>query len=270
MTPFTRMHGAGNSFVIVEKKDAGSEDYSELALALCSEKTGMKADGMMIICPKENDDTDFSMLFYNSDGTKGEMCGNGARCIARYGYEHGFAGNPESISFMTTAGTVTGKRITEERYEVRLNDPSVLKSEVTAKTVVGTFKTSYIELGNPGIPHAVVLTDEEDFGNLEMLRERGKCLRYAEVYPKGANVTFVHMLGDASCRAITYERGVEDFTLACGTGSGATALSLSVWNVLKGNKLDVEMPGGMLSISFNHDEGGYKDIYLTGPTAYIE
>ena len=259
------MHGAGNSFVITEGDEAGSGNYPETARSLC----GGVYDGFIVVCPYEGDDADFRMLFYNSDGTLGEMCGNGARCVARYGFEHGYAPDPDNIRIMTTAGLVTGRRITGELYRVRLNDPSVLIKDCTASVPGGEEKCSYTELGNPGIPHAVVKCTQEELSDTEALRQRGRNLRYSETFPKGANVTFAVPLGGNTIKAVTYERGVEDFTLACGTGSGATAISCSAWELIDGSTADIDMPGGRLRIEFSRDGDTFSDIYLTGPTAYI-
>ena len=124
---YTKMHGAGNSFLILEclRGEEKGEDLSDLALRLCSEKTGPGADGLIVVLPGEPG-VDFSMLFYNADGSLGEMCGNGARCVARYAVEHGLSPNPGQIRFQATAGHISARRIDRELYEVRLPDPSVI------------------------------------------------------------------------------------------------------------------------------------------------
>ena len=262
------MHGAGNSFVMIEKDSAGSDDYSELAVKLCSEGE-IKTDGMILVCPYEGQDADFQMLFYNSDGSLGEMCGNGARCIARYGFERRYADNADNIRIMTTAGIVTAKRISESLYRIRINDPSVFYEDFKAETSFGTVKCAYTELGNPGIPHAVVLSSEDEMNDTDSLRDKGREIRSSVSFKKGANTTFVVPEGNDTFRAITYERGVEDFTLACGTGSAATAIALSSWGLTDGNSVLIKMPGGDLFLEFEKENGTFKNIYLTGPTAYI-
>lgn len=263
------MHGAGNSFVIIDNMDGGLEKarLSLLAKNLCAE---YNSDGILVTVPDDCGDADFGMLYYNADGSLGEMCGNGARCIARYGYEHGLAGDPELIRIRATAGIVLGRRISEELYEVRLNDPSVAEPVRMAKACGREFACSYVELGNPGIPHAVLLADEDDFSDMNALKERGRELRYNAVFPKGANITFAVKTGTNSVKAITYERGVEDFTLACGTGCGATAISLAMWGMIPENRVEIDMPGGHLSVTFDFDGGKYSNLLLTGPTAYVD
>ena len=262
------MHGAGNSFVLTENLhgELQGEDLSGLALRLCA---AAETDGMMVVVPAEKGG-DFGMRFYNKDGSLGEMCGNGARCIARYGVEHGLAPDPERIRILATAGPVTARRIDETRYEVRLNDPSVIDLHRPAEALGTVYDCAYIELGDPGIPHAVVETEAADFADLDALRERGRMLRQSPAFPKGANVSFVCRLEETRVRAITFERGVEDFTLACGTGCGSIAASLILRGVIPGEELEIDMPGGELSVRLRREGARVRDILLTGPTVAVE
>ena len=216
------------------------------------------------------------------------MCGNGARCIARYGVEHGLSPDPENIRFQATAGRITGRRITEERCEVRLNNPSIVDLNRAAEADGGEVPCAYVELGSPGIPHAVTEVEpdvlapafaaysafaqgETGVPQLPLsLRERGRQLRYSPVFPKGANVTFFTRTGDAQVRAITFERGVEDFTLACGTGCGATAVSLLLRGQIPGDTLEIQMPGGVLTVRVRRSGDAVREILLIGPTAVVE
>ncbi len=262
---YTKMHGAGNSFVLIEEPRGGqkSEDLSVLALRLCDEKSGPGADGMIVVTRAE--EADMGMLFYNSDGSAGEMCGNGARCLARWGVEHGRVRDENDIRILAPAGEVLARRITEELYEVRLNDPSVIELSRRAEGE----DCAYVELGDPGIPHAVVEVGESAFYDPDALRARGRALRFSPAFPRGANVSFVCPLGRGRVRAITYERGVEDFTLACGTGCGAIAVSLLLSGRMEGDALTIEMPGGELTVSLRRADGGARDLLLTGPTAVV-
>lgn len=264
------MHGAGNSFVLIENRNGELRGVNpgELAVLLCSGKAGFKADGMIVITPAEKL-ADFGMLFYNADGSLGEMCGNGARCLARYGVEHGLAEDPENIRIAATAGLVRAKRITQELYEVQLNDPSVIDLHRTVTVFGKDYDCSYVELGNPGIPHAVVEMEEAELKDPDRIRETGRALRYSSAFPKGANVTFACATGSHTVRAITYERGVEDFTLACGTGCGATAITLLLRGIILGNPVEIEMPGGHLSVNVRIEERKVHNVLLTGPTAVV-
>lgn len=261
---FTKMHGAGNDFIIINmlEEQLDEQDIPELARKLCARRTGIGADGLMLTAKAEAGG-DFRLLFYNADGSLGEMCGNGARCIARYGYEHGLAGQTPRIE--TTAGLVTGDRITATLYRVRLNDPSIIDLERCAEA----YCCAYIELGCPGIPHAVVLMDDWDNIPRDELFKLGKKLRFSPAFPKGANVSFVKTVGVDRVKAITFERGVEDFTLACGTGSGSIVTALTLKGLVSGKNVTVSMPGGDLFVSLDREGNSVFDIYLTGPTCKV-
>ena len=264
---FTKMHGAGNDFIIINNIDGAIPEsvLPELAAGLCAQHVSVGADGMMVVAaPRQGGD--FRMIFYNSDGSLGEMCGNGARCIARYGYENGLSGETQRIE--TTAGLVTGQRVTKRLYKVRLNDPSVIDLHRSVSVGGTAYNCAYIELGDPGIPHAIVLMPDWDERDHDMLRALGRALRFAEGFPRGANVSFVKVVDVGHVKAITYERGVEDFTLACGTGCGSIAAALCLLG-LSGDELAIFMPGGELTVSLTASGGSVQDIYLTGPTNVV-
>lgn len=262
---FTKMHGAGNDFVIINMMEERIEVdiIPELAQKLCHRRMGIGADGLMLV-DKAEKDGDYRLRFYNADGSMGEMCGNGARCIARYGYEHGLAGETQRIE--TTAGLVIGERISETMYKVRLNDPSIIDLHREAEG----YDCAYIELGKPGIPHAVVLMENWDEIPEGELRELGRRLRFSPAFPKGANVSFVKLTGENSIKAITFERGVEDFTLACGTGSGSITTAMTLMGKVGGDNVRVSMPGGDLFVTVKAEPCGWAhDIFLTGPTCIV-
>lgn len=264
---FTKMHGAGNDFIIINNIDGAIPEsvLPELAAGLCAQHVSVGADGMMVVAaPRQGGD--FRMIFYNSDGSLGEMCGNGARCIARYGYENGLSGETQRIE--TTAGLVTGQRVTKRLYKVRLNDPSVIDLHRSVSVGGTAYNCAYIELGAPGIPHAIVLMPDWDERDHDMLRALGRALRFAEEFPRGANVSFVKVVDVGHVKAITYERGVEDFTLACGTGCGSIAAALRLLG-LSSDELAISMPGGELTVSLTASGGSVQDIYLTGPTNVV-
>ena len=264
----TKMHGAGNDFVIVNNIDLKlpHKAFPALAKLLCAPHTGVGADGMMVVVPPVRVG-DFGMLFYNSDGSVGEMCGNGARCICRYGYERGLAGELQRIE--TTAGLVIGERIDETRYRVRLNDPSVTELHRTVTVDGKKYDCAYLELGAPGIPHAVVVQPDWDSWETDKLRELGRSLRSAPVFPRGANVSFAKLIGPNAVKAVTFERGVEDFTFACGTGCGSVTAALTLLGLVSGRNVSISMPGGVLSVSLTREDDIVRDICLTGPTCLV-
>ena len=265
---FTKMHGAGNDFIIInnieEKLPASS--FSHLAKTLCAFHSSIGADGMMVVTEPKGD-ADYAMQFYNSDGSMGEMCGNGARCIARYGYENGLAGEIQRVE--TTAGLVIGERIDKRLYRIRLNDPTVLELSRLVDIEGESYDCSYVELGCPGIPHVVLIKEDFDSIDRDELRSLGRKLRFAKEFPKGANVSFVKLVGEDKVEAITFERGVEDFTLACGTGCGSIVSALSLKGLVSGNNVSVTMPGGELFVSITAENGMAKDVFLTGPTCIV-
>ena len=263
---FTKMNGAGNDFILVENLhgELNEQQLSGLARTLCDRRMSIGADGLMAIVPAKGT-ADFGMLFFNCDGTPGEMCGNGARCICRYGYETGLAGETQTVE--TTAGLVTGTRIDAKNYRIRLPDPrnlQYLALDVDGKRV----GCMYLELGNPGIPHAVVQYPGLREADEQALFELGRRLRYHPAFPKGANVNFLEKTGENRFYERTWERGVEDFTYACGTGTGASVYALAEKRRC-GDHAEVEVKGGLLIVDIVREGKKCKDLLLTGPASMV-
>ena len=263
---FTKMNGAGNDFILVENLhgELTQQQLSMLARTLCDRRMSIGADGLMAIVPAKAN-ADFGMLFFNCDGTLGEMCGNGARCICRYGYETGLAGETQTIE--TTAGLVTGTRIDAKNYRIRLPDPvnlQYLALDVDGKKV----GCMYLELGNPGIPHAVVQYPGLREADEQALFEFGRKLRYHPAFPKGANVNFLEKTGENRFYERTWERGVEDFTYACGTGTGASVYALAEKRRC-GDHAEVEVKGGLLIVDIVREGKKCRDLLLTGPASMV-
>ena len=250
------MNGAGNDFMVMDAREDENRDFSAMALECCK-ITG--ADGFMAVGKSET--ADFRLHFYNADGSRGEMCGNGARCICRFAYDMGIAG--EGMTVQTDAGLVPGWRIDENQYRVQLNNPSVLDLERKGEI-------AYAELGDPGVPHAVAEYSGDLWGHKEALREQMRALRFDPAFPKGANVNFYQVLGEAEVRVLTYERGVEDFTLACGTGTGSVATVLWRLGRLSGKVLTAHNPGGTLKITIGAEADKVTSILLEGPTEIVK
>ncbi len=264
---FCKMQGAGNDFILLDNRDGviALEAMGALAKQLCARRFSVGADGLMFV-QRAQGEGDFAMLFYNADGSLGEMCGNGARCLARYGYEKGLAGETQRIE--TTAGLVVGRRLAPSLYELRLNDPTVCELHRRAEALGRVWDCGYVELGAPAIPHAVVLLEDMDTWPEEELRALGRALRHGESFPKGANVSFVKPLGGERFKARTYERGVEDFTLACGTGCGAIAAVICLRGLASGTDTRIDMPGGTLSVRLSPQPSPH-DLFLTGPAVMV-
>lgn len=248
------MNGAGNDFMVFDARGL-QMDFAETAKKLCALR---HADGLLAVGNAE--DADFEMIFYNSDGTRGEMCGNGARCIARFAHDIGVVG--EHMVFKTLAGPVEGWRVSESLYRVALNTPSVL--DLNRKG-----DTAYVELGNPGVPHAVRWCEKDLFACKDSLREEMRALRFDPAFPKGANVNYYRLTGPGEADVLTFERGVEDFTLACGTGCGSVATVLRLSGRLPGGKLTLNNRGGTLNVTVT-GENQVEALYQEGPTEIVK
>lgn len=199
------------------------------------------------------------------------MCGNGARCICRYAYENGLSG--ERITVETTAGIVTGLRIDQRHYRVRLNNPTVLRLEgemtVTTEDLNQTFPCHYVELGDPGVPHAAIPCKNLKEADEDELRHIARAIRWHHDFPKGANVNFYEITGPDTLYERTFERGVEDFTYACGTGTGSVVAALTLMKKVSGRNVRVDMKGGTLVIDVEMLGGEIISLYLTGPTTIV-
>ena len=262
------MNGAGNDFVILNnlKEQLPEERFPALARRLCQRYLSIGADGLIVVdAPQQGGD--YRMRFYNSDGSLGEMCGNGARCICRYGFETGLAGERQTVE--TTAGTVTGQRISQRLYRIRLNDPSVVRLDSPVEIDGISYPCSYVELGNPGIPHAVVPYPGLRNADEAQLRDLGRRIRYYPAFPKGANVNFYEPTGEDTLYERTFERGVEDFTYACGTGTGSVGTVLTLQGKVSGSAIRVSMTGGELTIDAQRQGDRITALYLTGPTNIV-
>lgn len=265
---FWKMNGAGNDFIILDnlKEPLPIEILPQVARTLCQRHLSIGADGLMVV-DTPTAGGDYKMRFYNSDGSMGEMCGNGARCICRYGYEMGLAGETQTVE--TPAGIITGQRIDNRQYRIRLNDPTTIRLDSPVEVGGVRYPCAYVELGNPGIPHAVVPyanlrnADEND------LRELGRAIRWYADFPKGANVNFYELTGEDRVYERTFERGVEDFTYACGTGTGSVVAVLTLQGKVSGKGVRVDMTGGQLLIDARRDGSRIDALYLTGPTNIV-
>jgi len=263
---YTKMHGLGNDFIIIDNRQNifSSNQLKELAKKLCKRRISIGADGLMAV--EDSKDADFKMRFYNSDGSIGEMCGNGARCIVRYAYINKIA--QKNMEIETTSGIVEGKVVENRKISVKLNSPTLIKLDEKFIHKDNNYYVSYVELGKPPLPHCII--EYENLNNIEVeeILELGKSLRYWKEFPKGANVNFFEVLDDDTVVVKTYERGVEGFTLACGTGSASTALVVSIKSLLNRDLIHVKVLGGELDVKVEKKEGNW-DLYLIGDTNII-
>lgn len=249
------MNGAGNDFMVIDARGQ-KLDFEKLAIELCKLTD---ADGFMAIDHSET--ADFKLHFYNSDGSRGEMCGNGARCICKFAYDMGIAG--QQMTVQTDAGLVYGQRLAEDRYRVQLNVPGIVDLNRRQDA-------AYVELGQPGIPHSVTCVPGLTFDQKEQLLPKALDIRHDPVFPKGVNVNLYDRLDDTTVRVLTYERGVEDYTLACGTGSASVAVTLWLRGELPGGVLTAENQGGTLTVTVSGKDSAVEQLLLEGPAEKIK
>lgn len=264
----TKMHGAGNDFLLINNliEKIPREEQAELAKRLCPRRLSFGADGLILLDQTETD-ADFTMRFYNSDGSAGEMCGNGARCLARFAYEEGVAA--EAMRFDTAAGAVEAWRLEENRYRVRLQLPSIHR-EMSVDVCGRTLSGDYVEIGEPGVPHFCLEFPELASVSENELRKLALSLRHHDAFPKGANINFYTFLSPSVLLEKTFERGVEDFTLACGSGSVSVVYSLMKRAAVdKSACIDLRVPGGTLQVDAIWQGEDMKEIFLTGPVERI-
>lgn len=258
---FTKMNGAGNDFVLIDDRARKIRLSREQVVKLCHRQRGIGADGLFLLIPSTSGKADWAWEFYNSDGSVADMCGNGARCFARFIQK--VAGANGKTSFETGAGVITAT-FQGERVTVNLTRPKELA--LSQKVAVGG-NTTLIHSLNTGVPHAVIFVPDADKA---MVQQLGAEIRYHPHFaPKGTNVNFAQVVGPNHIRVRTYERGVEGETLACGTGVTASALIASRVHDFK-SPVKVTVQGGdVLDVSFKEQNGEFSDVQLTGPAEFV-
>ncbi len=253
------MNGAGNDFVLFDNRDRQLKLTRDQIVRLCHRQRGIGADGIILLVPADGR-ADWAWDFYNSDGSAAEMCGNGARCFARFVKRK--LGISQSFTFATGAGIV-GAEFDGPLVSVTLTPPK--DSRMGESIQVGSELLTVHSL-NTGVPHAVLIVPDADRA---MVQPIGSQIRFHPHFaPKGTNVNFVQVLSPGSIRVRTYERGVEGETLACGTGVTASAL---VAARLYGfaSPIAVRVQGGeTLEVSFQLQDAGFQDVRLKGPAEF--
>jgi len=260
MLSFTKMNGAGNDFVVVDNR-AGTLRLDGATIArLCDRHRGIGADGLLAVEKAENG-ADFRMRYYNADGGEAEMCGNGARCFARFASR--LTGALGDITFDTMAGVISA-RLLGERVQLQMSQPKDLAPGVELE-IAGQRRT--VHFVNTGVPHAVVMVDDLEATDVLTL---GAAIRHhAHFAPKGTNANFIQPVGMRSLAIRTYERGVEGETLACGTGVVASAI---IFHELTpaAPPISVRVRGGeTLEVGFVKTVDGYREVTLTGPAEFV-
>jgi diaminopimelate epimerase len=254
---FVKMNGAGNDFVLADNRQRQIQLTQDQVIRICHRQRGVGADGIMLLVPCDSGKADWAWQFYNSDGSVAEMCGNGARCFARYIQR--LTGAQDKITFETIAGVITA-RFNGDRVSVNLTRPQALRLNEQVPVSTGTVVCHSL---NTGVPHAVIFVPDADQA---MVQKLGAEIRYHKHFaPKGTNVNFVQALGPNFIRVRTYERGVEGETLACGTGVTASALISARFHKFTA-PVKVQVQGGdILEVSFREVNGEFDEVILTGP-----
>ena len=255
------MSGSGNDFIIVDNRNKiiDETDLPNFIAKACRRKMSVGADGFILV--ENTNAADFKWRFYNSDGSAAEMCGNGARCVARYAYVTGIAG--PDMAFETQAGMVYAQ-VVGERVKVKMTDPFELKIEYPIELKNGSLSISSV---NTGVPHVVIVKDSID--NAQVVKIGREIRFHHEFAPAGTNVNFVSYVKDNMIAIRTYERGVEDETLACGTGAIAVAIVMACREELKSPINVLTQSGGYLNVYYQENDGNYHDIYLEGDARMI-
>ncbi len=248
---FYKYQGTGNDFVIIDNRELFfPKENTKLVAHLCDRRFGIGGDGLILL---ENDaDSDFRMVYYNSDGNTSSMCGNGGRCIVAFAKRLGLIEN--TADFTASDG----------RHDAAIDESGIVSLHMKD---VDTIKTGngYIFL-DTGSPHHVEFV--EDVRQINVA-ELGAKIRYGDLYGKaGSNVNFVQQETDGKFSVRTYERGVEDETLSCGTGVTAVAIAVNFLGKTKSESVKLNVEGGTLEVSFSVSNGKYSNVYLKGPAEF--
>ncbi|GGG38212.1 diaminopimelate epimerase [Dokdonia pacifica] len=250
--PFKKYQGTGNDFVIIDNRHLFfPKDDTKLISKLCDRKFGIGADGLILL--ENHDLVDFTMVYYNADGKQSSMCGNGGRCIVA------FAKALEIIQSSTTFMAIDGL------HEASIANDGIVHLKM--QDVTGIKATPSYSFLDTGSPHHIQFA--ENLSELDVKKE-GACIRYSDTYGSaGSNINFVSQKEPNVFAVRTYERGVEDETLSCGTGVTAVALAMHHQGKTNEKRVRLDVEGGELEVSFEKDGDGYANIFLIGPATYV-
>ena len=260
MLRFTKMNGAGNDFVMLDNRAGNLQLVPEQIAKICDRHRGVGADGVLVL-ERPTNGANFRMRYYNADGGEAEMCGNGARCFARYASH--VAGPVEKLSFETPAGVI-GANLMGELVCLQMSEPKDLRLGIKIPLSDRTIDAHFV---NSGVPHVVVPVN--DLENADV-RGIGSAVRHHAMFsPKGANVNFLEWRGDRQISIRTYERGVENETLACGTGVVASALVFAAVERVDGPIGVLVRGGNEMEVAFEKSAGQFRNVTLTGPADFV-
>lgn len=260
--PFVKMSGTGNDFILIDHRKPliAREVMPEFARLVCRRRFSVGADGLIFI--EDSDRADFKWLFFNADGSEAEMCGNGARCAARFAYMKGIA--PAHLRFETIAGIIEAN-VADVNVSVLMTPPKDFRQDLELDC---DGRPVLLHTVDTGVPHAVVFVD--DYDQVDVCRLGSGIRHHLQFRPAGTNVNFVMPLGKGAFKVRTYERGVENETLACGTGAVASALIAAVQGQAESPVEIVTSGGDRLTIIFDLQKGpAATNVFLKGPAHVI-
>ncbi|REE82189.1 diaminopimelate epimerase [Lutibacter oceani] len=248
---FYKYQGTGNDFIMIDNRSLSfKKTNTDLINKLCDRRFGIGADGLILLEPSEL--ADFKMIYFNADGNEGSMCGNGGRCIVA------FAKQLNIIKNETTFDAVDGL------HYATIKEGIVSLKMINVKSIENSNSHSFL---NTGSPHHISFSENIDKINV---KELGAEIRYgAPYFNEGTNVNFAEKISDNSFKVRTYERGVEDETLACGTGVTAVAIAAHNTRLTNNNSINIKVLGGDLEVSFDKENDTYKNVFLKGPAMFV-
>ena len=256
---FYKYQGTGNDFVMVDNRsEFFPKENTQLIANLCDRRFGIGGDGLILlendtIAPNLAMTTDFKMVYYNSDGNQSSMCGNGGRCLVAFAKKLNIIEN--ETTFIATDGL----------HHATIGDDGLVSLQMIDVDQVKV-SSDYVFL-NTGSPHHVQLVDDLENYNI---RENGAAIRYGDLYGKtGSNINFVKQIDDTTFSLRTYERGVEDETLSCGTGATAVAIAMNVLGKTNASEIDLNVEGGKLVVCFDKKEEQFTNVFLKGPAEFV-
>lgn len=253
---FWKMSGSGNDFILVDNRRGAVAAGAgpDLARSLCERRFSVGADGLILI--EKASVADFAWKFYNADGSEAAMCGNGGRCAARFAFLNGIAG--EKMTFETGAGIIRAE-VRGESVKLELPPPHGFRAGVRLGTAEGSVAAGHITVG---VPHAVIAVDDIEKAPVHRL---GRLVRnHDEFVPEGTNVNFFQVTGPRRIAVRTYERGVEAETMACGTGSVATAMTAGAAGLVRSPVTMVTRGGEELKVYFRRRGTAFTNVFLEG------
>ncbi len=254
------MNGAGNDFILIDNRIGDVHlDRTQIA-RLCDRHRGIGADGILLL-EKASNHADFRMRYFNADGGEAEMCGNGARCFARFANK--VAGAEAKISFETPAGVISAK-LAGDLVTLQMTEPTDLKLNIKLAMADENKTVHFI---NSGVPHVVIPVSRVN--DIDVHGE-GSCIRHHKMFsPKGANVNFIEKRGPKEIAVRTYERGVEAETLACGTGIVASALVFAATENAASPITVIARGGDKLRVGFERSDDAFRNVTLSGPAEFV-